>query len=108
VNRAEKASAALRQALDGRADHAEFVAITSRRTRRGALLLWRDYLSREGGILLAVNDPYIEETVEDLLAVLREWKAAASQPAKKPSQSCSSDTGLRSRGKQPTSRFTAA
>jgi hypothetical protein len=72
----ERASAALRQALNSRADHAGFVAITSRRNRRGVLLLWRDYLSREEGILLAVNEPDIQETVEDLLAVLREWRAA--------------------------------
>jgi hypothetical protein len=101
-----KASAALRQALNSRADHAGFVAITSRRSRRGVLLLWRDYLSREEGTLLAVNDPDIQEAVEDLLAVLREWRAAVSLSAKKPPQSCGSDA--HSRDKQHTTRLSAA
>jgi hypothetical protein len=100
MTQAERASALLRQALDSRADHPEFVAITSRRTLRGVLLLWRDYLTNEGGTLLDMNDQDIQGVVENLLSVLRQWRAAVSQVAKRlPQRSC---------GEQHTSRRTAA
>jgi hypothetical protein len=78
MNAIQQASRALRRAIDARSDHAQLVSITSRRTQRcGVTLVWRDYLTREQGTLLAIHDKDIQEVLEVLIAELQEWRAAS-------------------------------
>ena len=72
-----EARATLHQALDGRADHARFVSISSRQISNGVRLFWFDYLSREEGSLLVVHESQLQQTVETLLSELHLGLAAA-------------------------------
>jgi hypothetical protein len=65
-----EARTTLHQALDGRADHARFVSISSRQISNGVGLFWFDYLSREEGSLLVVHESQLQQTVETLLSEL--------------------------------------
>jgi hypothetical protein len=72
-----EARTTLHQALDGRAGHAAFVSISSRQIGNGVRLFWFDYLSREEGSLLVVDQSQLQQTVEALLSELHLWRAAA-------------------------------
>jgi hypothetical protein len=72
------ASKALRRVLETRSDHAQLVSLTSQRSQQCRVtLLWRDYLTREQGTLLMIDDNDIQEVLGILLAELQAWRAAS-------------------------------